>query len=303
MEWTTIESDPGVFTELVSAIGVSDVSFEEVYALDVAELTRIEPIYGLIFLFKYTSESPDEHPATAQQDVSDVFFARQIIQNACATQAVLSVLLNAREDVQLGETLNNFLDFTAEFDADMKGVALSNSDIIRDAHNSFARPEPIMLQSRPAREDDDVFHFVGFVPRGGHVFELDGLRAGPINHGAFENGAWLQVAISAIQSKIAKYSSNEIKFNLMAVTKDRAAVLRERLVKLHEAGLDASSSAEVLDAESLLEIEESRRQRWRDENIRRKHNYIPFMFQLLKEMATKQQLLPALSAAKDSRNS
>jgi ubiquitin carboxyl-terminal hydrolase L5 len=124
MEWTTIESDPGVFTELVNTIGVSDVSFEEVYALDVDELTRIEPIYGLIFLFKYTSEAPDEQPAIAQQDVSDVFFARQIIQNACATQAVLSVLLNAREDVELGETLNNFLEFTADFDADMKGVAV-----------------------------------------------------------------------------------------------------------------------------------------------------------------------------------
>ena len=105
-----------------------------------------------------------------------LFFASQVIHNACATQAVLSVLLNAEQEVELGETLQTLREFTLDFDAETKGMSISNSDIIRDAHNSFARPEPIVLQSRPAQEDDDVFHFVAYVPRGGSVFELDGLQ-------------------------------------------------------------------------------------------------------------------------------
>ena len=91
MEWTTIESDPGVFTELCATVGVKDVAFEELYALDADELCRNEPIYGLIFLFKYRGDDVAQASSVDADPPKELFFARQVIQNACATQAVLSV--------------------------------------------------------------------------------------------------------------------------------------------------------------------------------------------------------------------
>ena len=48
--------------------------------------------------------------------VEEIFFAKQEIKNACATQAILSVLLNIQHhDIELGPTLTEFKEFAGNF--------------------------------------------------------------------------------------------------------------------------------------------------------------------------------------------
>ena len=81
------------------------------------------PIYGLIFLFKWQKEQDTRPVMSDDEHAGRLFFARQVVTNACATQALLSILLN-RQDLVLGPELNSLKEFTADFDPEMRGNAL-----------------------------------------------------------------------------------------------------------------------------------------------------------------------------------
>ncbi len=222
--WCTIESDPGVFTELIEKIGVKSVAVEEVYSLEDEELLKsLGKIHGLIFLFKWTKD-PVKRECLEYYD-NELFFANQVINNACATQAIISVLLNA--EVDIGPELTNFKSFSIEMDPYTRGQLLGEAEVIRTVHNSFARPEPFeVIQSKKNDEGGDAFHFISYVPFKGKLYELDGLQKGPILIGDCSNVPWIEVAKEEINKRIMLYESSEIRFTLLAVNTDRRARVR-----------------------------------------------------------------------------
>lgn len=77
-----------------------------------------------------------------------------------------------------------------------KGLTIGNSDTIREVHNSFARQDPFTIEDddRQGGKEEDVFHFIGYVPNNGQLYELDGLQAGPISFGECTDENWLALA-------------------------------------------------------------------------------------------------------------
>jgi len=135
-DWCTIESDPGVFTALIESFGVKNAELSELWSLDEDSLSQIGHVYGLIFLFKWKAEdttTPGVSSGLGGDDApSDLFFAQQVTTNACATQAILSILLNSeasdgKEDdgeLILGPLLSSFKSFTAAFPPDLRGEGM-----------------------------------------------------------------------------------------------------------------------------------------------------------------------------------
>jgi ubiquitin carboxyl-terminal hydrolase L5 len=331
-DWCTIESDPGVFTELIRKIGVTGAEVTEIYSLDL--LSQVSPVHGLIFLFKW-----EPKPGRSCEDFydNDLFFAQQVIQNACATQAILSVILNSK--LEIGEELSKFKEFAMSLQPSDRGLVLSNSELIRTTHNSFAQQEPFEFIQSKKEKKGDAYHFVSFIHFKGKIFELDGLQKGPINHGECSENEWVEKVTPIIQARMEEFSGSEIRFNLMAIVNSKRDLLKKTYrdilmkvvaIKTKLMSLDAEVEGDEMECEfneeyfallsddvnELLEelkvntrtmknakedldLENFKYAKWKEENQRRKHDYIPFIINLLQKVAEKQKLIPLLDAAKE----
>jgi len=205
--------------------------------------------------------------------------------------------LNQGDKIELGSTLSEFKEFTKSFPPSLKGVAISSSEPIKKAHNAFGRTDAFLNDgkyiSRHAASED-VFHFVAYIPQDGTVYELDGLQSGPIvvsklsEEDKEDKTKWLSVAREAIQKRM---QGDAIKFNLMAVIKDKRLGLKEKIEN------DPSNEGLV----HQLQMEEEKRKQWSLENQRRRHNYVPLCVSILKELARANKLPVLVEEAKERK--
>ncbi|XP_040484647.1 ubiquitin carboxyl-terminal hydrolase BAP1 isoform X2 [Ursus americanus] len=243
--WLELESDPGLFTLLVEDFGVKGVQVEEIYDLQ----SKCQgPVYGFIFLFKWIEERRSRRKVSTLVDdtsvidddiVNNMFFAHQLIPNSCATHALLSVLLNC-SSVDLGPTLSRMKDFTKGFSPESKGYAIGNAPELAKAHNSHARPEPRHLPEKQnglsAVRTMEAFHFVSYVPITGRLFELDGLKVYPIDHGPWgEDEEWTDKARRVIMERIGLATAGikyEARLHVLKVNRQTVLEALQQLIRV-----------------------------------------------------------------------
>lgn len=160
--------------------------FDDLYSLDAPTLAAHQPLHALIFLFKWTSDSPDPTSGGTYDSDFPGFFAHQVVNNACATLAVLNALGNV-PSLKPGQPLAELFSFTQGMDPQTRGIVITSADWLRECHNSLTPPSAISLDGLGLpKTSEDAYHFIVYLPFMGCVYELDGLKASPIRHSAYE---------------------------------------------------------------------------------------------------------------------
>ncbi|KAI9052522.1 hypothetical protein LZ554_003866 [Drepanopeziza brunnea f. sp. 'monogermtubi'] len=254
--WVELESDPAHFNYVLRQLGVNDIKIQEIFSLDDDFLVYLpKPVYGLVFLFRYHDDDAEE-----QEDVEKcpqrVWFANQTTNNACATIALLNIVMNI-PGLDLGDKLGAFKESTQDLKPPYRGKRIGNDEFIRNIHNSFARKMDVLnadlalkneydkwvkTKDTPPKkkgtarkkappkkkqkdEDEPGFHYVAYVPVQGEVWRLDGLQREPVSLGnAGDN--WFSVARDSVQQRTLQYADDGVVFCLMALCKSpmRSAV-------------------------------------------------------------------------------
>ncbi|RDW73860.1 hypothetical protein BP5796_07302 [Coleophoma crateriformis] len=213
--WVELESDPALFNFILREYGVKDIKIQEVLSLDDEMLTFLpQPTYGLIFLFKYRDSDAVED-AQLDECPDHVWFANQTTTNACATVALLNIVMNIPL-LDLGDQLGDFKNATHSLKPASRGYEMSHNNFIRTIHNSFARKMDMRnadltlsneaqnwfkartkrskrniatngKSKKSADENEPGFHFIAYVPIEKEIWRLDGLQERPINLGTYHH--------------------------------------------------------------------------------------------------------------------
>ncbi|KAJ3926127.1 MAG: ubiquitin carboxyl-terminal hydrolase [Lentinula lateritia] len=292
--WQLTESDPGVFSELLKTLGVPLI-VDDLYSLDSESLASLQPLHALIFLFKWVSTSSDSMSGNYDPEFPG-FFAHQVVNNACATLAVLNALGNIPA-LKSGSQLTQLLEFTNGMDPQTRGLVITSSDWLREAHNSLSPPSAISLDGLGLpKQTEDAYHFVVYLPFMGSLYELDGLKPHAVRHGSYnETGeGWLSRAREVIENRIATYPPGALDFSLLALREDPLPLIQAELAELQAAGKQAEAAGLVVK----LESETSKRNRWNFENSLRRHNHVGLVHSLLVSLAKAGKLESAKERAK-----
>ncbi|KAJ5639839.1 uncharacterized protein N7484_007701 [Penicillium longicatenatum] len=227
-----IESEPALFNVMLREFGVKGVKVQEVVSLEEEMMAFLnKPIYGLIFLFRWREDDTDRQEISCPDGL---WFANQTAINACASVALLNIVNNI-PDIDLGENLQHFKEFTSTFTPALRGDAINNFEFVKRIHNSFARKMDILnadlqlkseatsknrYKGQNTGDSDATFHFIAFMPAIGQVWKFDGLERQPQSLGECSEDDWLELARPNIVDRMTAYEEEQIEFSILGVVRD-----------------------------------------------------------------------------------
>ncbi|KAI9305989.1 hypothetical protein BJ944DRAFT_160737 [Cunninghamella echinulata] len=204
LEWLPLEANP----EIIHQLGVDS----KCHYVDVLAMIFLSPTSELYDQYR---NQEDIRLNKLEQSISpNVIYFKQSIRNACGMIALLHSIANNEENEIIGPgELQTFLEQAQSMSPDERAEWLKQSNELRLLHETAARSGQTTI---PQLGDQINFHYACFVEVDDHLYELDGSRSLPINHGRVTN--FVESAAKVIKQYMA-IDPNQTRFNIIALVK------------------------------------------------------------------------------------
>lgn len=228
--WFPLESNPDVIDAYIEKLGFPTAMYKsyEVMSTEDWALEMVpRPVIGVMMLFpvkeaseKHRADEEARIAAEGQEVAPEVYYTKQTVGNACGTVALLHCVANATsfagaDTVPLGDEswFSKFLSRTIAMNPDERAKALEDDDDLEVAHEDAASRGQTSV---PGADDSVDAHFVAFSNVKGHLYELDGRKKRPINHGPTTPETLLEDACKVIRGFMER-DPGELRFTLVAL--------------------------------------------------------------------------------------
>eukprot|EP00003_Mantamonas_plastica_P023936 TRINITY_DN4392_c0_g1_i2.p1 TRINITY_DN4392_c0_g1~~TRINITY_DN4392_c0_g1_i2.p1 ORF type:complete len:187 (-),score=67.40 TRINITY_DN4392_c0_g1_i2:96-656(-) len=179
-----------------------------------------QPVYAVVFLYPITDVSDNFRKEEAKeleeagQEVSEnAFFCKQTIGNACGTIGCIHAILNNNFALEDG-FFKSFLEDTKDMSPDDRAAYLESdkASSLEEAHGASAEEG----QTVATEHENTNLHFIAFAQVDGDLYEFDGRKAFPINHGKTTDESFLKDT-TVVLKKFMERDPEETNFTAMAL--------------------------------------------------------------------------------------
>ncbi|KAF5297425.1 hypothetical protein FQR65_LT01356 [Abscondita terminalis] len=220
MSLLPLESNP----DFLQKLGVPDKwSLVDVFGLDSESLAWVpRPVVSVILLFPtsdmysvFSDKQMNEIKEKGQTLSPDLYYVKQIVSNACGTVALIHSIANNADKITISDgPFKQLLDESRNMSPMERGELLQKStDAIINAHKELAQEG----QTTPNPNEEVSHHFVAFIQKDGCLYEMDGRKEFPINHGKTTPDNLLEDAAKVCREYMEREADNH-NFTVMALT-------------------------------------------------------------------------------------
>jgi ubiquitin carboxyl-terminal hydrolase L3 len=178
--WPPLESDPEIFTNYMSKLGLgNDYKFDEVFSLDDEVVSMFQESNPFAVIVNYERSIV---PKKISSDTTNVpFFMLQNgkLDNACGVIAALHSVGNNLNKIKLDEDsiLSSFFTENKNKSPEEISISLQSNTKFQDCHKDYSNQGQSNLCSN---QNEVKNHFVSFVLINGNIVELDGVIGKPL---------------------------------------------------------------------------------------------------------------------------
>lgn len=226
--WVPLEANPDVMNKFLGRVGaVEGYSLVDVLGLDEEQLSWVpKPVLAVLLLFpcseKYEAHKREEEKRFEENPPPaiprELFFLEQKVQNACGTVALVHAVANNAASLRPSEPrFRQFLIEGADATPSVRGDLLAECQGVASAHAELANEGQ---SAAPGADEPVVHHFVCFVHCEGRLYELDGRKLFPVDHGPSSPDTLLRDAAEVCR-QFTQRDPDEVDFTVVALAASR----------------------------------------------------------------------------------